>query len=127
VLAHAFLLHAAVDFACWRLPFGQVTRGLARLYPRRHDATGDACTIVAAVRAAAAFWPRGSTCLTEALTARCLLAHHGRHAALCVGVDSNADGFAAHAWLHSAGEVLIGGDVSRYRVIWSQESAVCPR
>ncbi len=50
------------------------------------------------------------TCLTQALTARQLLQVNGYPAELRIGVAKQADGkLAAHAWVESEGEIVIGG------------------
>ena len=52
-------------------------------------------------------------CLTQALTARYLLARRGVPSTLRIGVTRGEDqSLQAHAWLEQRGEVLIGGKAS---------------
>jgi len=56
-----------------------------------------------------------STCLVRALSAWGLLRRSGLEAALHLGVAEGAGtvrAFHAHAWVESAGRVVVGGDVS---------------
>jgi hypothetical protein len=68
------------------------------------------------IKAAAHRIPR-TTCLPRALVAQILLCRHGHHAELHIGVARDSNGkFEAHAWVESAGQVVIGGSaVGRYR------------
>lgn len=62
-----------------------------------------------AVRAAGDAIPGGSNCLVLALATQALLTRYGYPSALKIGVHKSADGrLAAHAWLESAGAVIIG-------------------
>lgn len=71
-------------------------------------------TISWAVIAASRFVP-GATCLVQAIVGRRLLLRHGYPAELKIGVTRDAQGaFAAHAWLVSEDQVLIGQDARRY-------------
>ncbi len=59
--------------------------------------------------------PARKTCLTEALTARCLLRRRGADAALRIGVALATDAgapLAAHAWLEHAGRIIMGGETA---------------
>ncbi len=111
LLLHAFALHAAIAVFCRLLPFGWLTGALARAYPLRGsggDASAEARAIWAATTAAA-FCPLGSTCLTTALTTRCLLRRIGYDAVLRFGVrPETRTPFAAHAWLEAAGHTIPG-------------------
>jgi hypothetical protein len=49
------------------------------------------------------------SCLPRALAAEALLRRHGYPADLCVGVEKRGDRLEAHAWVTSAGTVLVGG------------------
>jgi hypothetical protein len=65
-----------------------------------------------AVEAAARRMP-GTTCLSNALACRSLLARHGYRANLRIGVAKDATGkIASHAWLELRGSTLIGGVTS---------------
>ncbi len=53
--------------------------------------------------------PRGSNCLVRALATQTMLARYGYLSELKIGVRKSEDGrLAAHAWLESAGGVIIG-------------------
>lgn len=55
----------------------------------------------------------GATCLTQALAARALLGWCGHPAVVRIGVARTASGaLDAHAWVESAGLVLVGGPAS---------------
>ncbi len=75
----------------------------------------DAPSIGAAVTAVSRRIP-GTTCLTQALATRLVLARHGHSSDLRIGVARNGEGqFQAHAWVVSNGVVAIGGgELQRY-------------
>jgi hypothetical protein len=56
----------------------------------------------------------GASCLTQALSARLLLAHFGYSSRLCLGVARGSRGFRAHAWLEHDGKVIIGGNIDGF-------------
>ena len=120
LLLHAFALHTAIAVLCRLLPFGWLAGTLARAYPLR-SSEGDAAAEVSAIWAgttAAAFSPVGDTCLTTALTTRCLLRRVGCDAVLRFGVrPETCAPFAAHAWLESNGHVLPGLPAQDYVVL----------
>ena len=67
------------------------------------------------LRTATHLVPAGKTCLTEALTAQCLLRRRGADAALRIGVARATDAGApltAHAWLEQAGRIIMGGETA---------------
>jgi hypothetical protein len=77
--------------------------------PRRTVAPPTVERIAWAVRAAGRFIPGGTNCLVRALATQSLLGRYGYRSALRIGVRKAADGgLAAHAWLESAGAVVIG-------------------
>jgi len=62
-----------------------------------------------AVRAVSRFIPGGSNCLVRALATQSMLGRFGYSSELGIGVRKADDGgLAAHAWLESAGAVVIG-------------------
>jgi hypothetical protein len=69
-----------------------------------------------AVRAASRVMPGAANCLVRALATQALLAKHGYSSELKIGVRKAADGgLAAHAWLESAGAIVIGEfELDRY-------------
>jgi hypothetical protein len=60
-----------------------------------------------AVRVVANTLPGSASCLEKAMTARALLRRYGHPADLRFGVDDE-ESFAAHAWVESDGEVVVG-------------------
>jgi hypothetical protein len=90
---------------------------------RRSDAPGRdvEARVGWAVRTATCLVPLGRTCLTEALAAQFLLRRCGHGAALRFGVarapdraagEKVAETLTAHAWLESAGRIIIGGETA---------------
>jgi hypothetical protein len=58
---------------------------------------------------------RGSSCVTESVSALLLLRRHGYAARFCVGVARGPRGdFQAHAWLEREGRTVIGRRVQQY-------------
>jgi Transglutaminase-like superfamily len=116
LFAHAVLLHGIVVVLCRTLSYGRVARWLDRAYPERAGADGfdpsnvhDA-GITWATATAAYWWPSDGTCLSAALTARCLLRRAGRKADVRFGVAvdrASANGFA-HAWVESCDRPVSG-------------------
>jgi hypothetical protein len=112
-----FMLAGAL-VALWRAWIGLRTTSFVRLRAAVNgSATGAAVTerpsperLAWAVAAASRFAPDGSNCLIRALAAGRMLRHYGYDAALQIGVAKGSDGgLAAHAWLESGGQVIIGG------------------
>ena len=69
--------------------------------------------VVAAVRTAARH-VAGATCLTQAIALHLMLARRRIETHLVVGVTRRDGRFEAHAWVDRDGDVLIGGDVTRF-------------
>ena len=69
-----------------------------------------------AIAAASSFVPGGSNCLLRALAAGMMLRRYGYDSALMIGVAKSPQGsLAAHAWLESAGQIVIGDfELDRY-------------
>lgn len=69
------------------------------------------------IRNAARLVP-GASCLTQALSGQFILARRGKASQIRIGVARDDEGrFIAHAWLISAGKIVLGGaetDVSRF-------------
>lgn len=57
----------------------------------------------------------GTTCLPRALVAHTLCGRYGHEASVYLGVDRDAADFAAHSWVESGDEVVVGGDVDLER------------
>ena len=116
LVVHAVALHALIATLCRVLRFGSLSRALERLYPPPAGPcialdTQLESRVAWAVSASTHAFPAGSTCLTRALTAQCLLRRHGGDATLCFGVRGGRP-IAAHAWLESSGRELAGVSTS---------------
>ncbi|MFI5178474.1 MAG: lasso peptide biosynthesis B2 protein [Vicinamibacterales bacterium] len=116
LIAHALALHVAVAAGVRLVSPRRLLRWLHACYGERPQrgsgARADqADRIAGAVRTATRVLPIGRTCLTEALTAQCLLRRSGHDATLRIGVARGDPGGAplrAHAWLVSAGRIVVG-------------------
>jgi hypothetical protein len=119
LLAVAAVLHVTAAIAIRVLPLQRAQRlltSLAAIAPRPSTVEHADVRVVQAVRSVAAALP-GSTCLTDALVAQCLLARYGCDSTLCFGIAPAApDGrpFDAHAWLERDGATLIGARAIAY-------------
>jgi len=109
------LLVWAVRFGLWVLPFRTVRRLLTRLAHPPAWRGSDGATIgrvVWAVASASQYAPL-ATCLTQALTAKVMLARNGHASTVRLGVARSEEGrFQAHAWVESNGSVVLGGSDS---------------
>jgi hypothetical protein len=120
LLARATLLLVAMRLGLWLLPFQTLRRLLGTLAvtsARLRDTEASSKEgIVWAVETAARHIPLASTCLTQALAVQMLLTRRGYPALLHIGVVTVGNNeLQAHAWVESAGEVVIGGfDIERY-------------
>ena len=119
LLAMAAVLHPLVSIALRLLSFARVrslVRRLSAIGRRPAPVEGVDIRTARAVTAIASLLP-GSSCLTDALVAQCLLARHGVETTLCFGVAPGADDgrpFDAHAWLERAGAGLLGARAIAY-------------
>ena len=111
---------AAMRFALWTMSFARV-RWIARRLgglgggaarPERPSREKIAWAVETASRAV----PRGQNCLVRALATGIVLNQFGYPNELKIGVAKPAaGGFAAHAWLESEGNVVIGDfELDRY-------------
>jgi hypothetical protein len=123
LLMQAWLVVWLVRLGLWLLPFQRLHRLLAPIgrAPGSGSAPSQALIgkVVWAVKVSSRYVPAAS-CLTQALAARRLLAHHGYVTELQIGVARDHCGsFQAHAWLEYEGQVLIGElkDLARYTVL----------
>ena len=111
----------------WRAWFALRTRSFAHV---RALASGPATGLAASGRAtppriawaiagASPLVAGGSNCLLRAIAAGLMLRQYGYDAALIIGVAKASDGgLAAHAWLESAGEIVIGDfELERYAAL----------
>lgn len=115
VLAEAVLVAAAIRLGLFVASFPTV-RHAVETVSRPSGAVDDSVSvdrIGRSVTTAGRYVPR-TTCLVEALTARTLLGRYGHPADLRIGVRREEEGgehgrFGAHAWVESAGEIVVGG------------------
>lgn len=121
LLVRTYGLVWTVRSALWVAPFPlvrRVTNRWSRLRPRPSSpsqTTEQIEAVTQAVARASRFVPR-ATCLTQALATRILLARRGMASVVRYGAARGADGkFLAHAWVESAGRVVIGGVTSPNR------------
>jgi hypothetical protein len=119
LLLKAALLLGAIRVGLWLLPFRTLRSLLesAAAFTRVRETDCQSTDVVVwAVEVAAKHMPGFDTCLTRALAAQVLLSRRGYPALLRIGVVKSAEGkFEAHAWVESAGSVLIGGhELERY-------------
>lgn len=116
LLLQAWLLLGALRLALWLLPF-RIARVLARAALRPKPRRLSVERIGWAVAVASAYLPFTS-CLPRALAAQILLRRSGYPANLRIGVAHTGAGrLEAHAWVESAGRIVIGGsasDLARY-------------
>jgi transglutaminase superfamily protein len=128
LVAHAIATHLAIATLLRVAGLRRTTACMARRPDRR--AADPACVdaerrIAWAVRTATYLVPMGRTCLTEALTAQHLLRRRGCDTTLRFGVAKcAADAVTAHAWLETAGRILIGGEsAALYASLPTKETA----
>lgn len=82
---------------------------LNRKYPRADEGMVFSLPHLARrIAQASRFSPVPTTCLSEALVAKALLARHGHSGELIIGVQKTGAGFRAHAWVECPGDVIIG-------------------
>jgi hypothetical protein len=107
----------------WLLPFRVLRSRVMRLATPSEPASAAGRPtpkrIAWAVTAAGRYVP-AATCLTLALAAYTLVKREGYPATLCLGVGKGENGaLEAHAWVESAGKIIIGGKDSpeRFRLL----------
>jgi hypothetical protein len=131
LLARALPLVVCVRLALWVLPW-RVTRRVTQRLSVARGAAGetdvDVDAVARAVSRAARRVPR-ATCLTQAIAASVMLGRRGVPAAIRFGAARDGSGrFVAHAWVESAGRIVIGGVTSpqRYSVFPAAVAANMP-
>lgn len=104
----AWLLLLAARLGLRVTSFARVRAGARRLARRRAHPVppGD---VDAALATASRAVPR-ATCLVRALAGAVMLARRGHPASLRIGVAPDRPGALAHAWVESAGAVVVGAD-----------------
>ena len=113
VLLLTLAVVVTIRIALWLLPSRVIIRFASRIPEarrvQRENAKASASTVVWAVDAVARRLTCAS-CLTQALSAKLLLAWFGHRSKLCLGVAHTDDGsFRAHAWLERDGRPVLGG------------------
>jgi|SRR5215470_17223204 len=119
LLLTAWLLQASIRLGVILLPYRKVRlladrlAGMASHAPPALRASVD--RIAWAVTGTSRFVP-GTTCLTQAMTARVMLERWGHAALIRVGITRTESAeLLAHAWVESDGRVVLGGtDLGRY-------------
>ncbi|MER6784230.1 lasso peptide biosynthesis B2 protein [Streptomyces sp. NPDC000658] len=104
----AGLLGLLVALFLIRLPFSALVHmvdWIARGWCRREATSQEAAATLAAVRAAAAYYPGRAACLEESLATLAALAFRGRRAVWCIGTAD--DPFRFHAWVEAQGVRVI--------------------
>jgi Transglutaminase-like superfamily len=89
--------------------------------PGGRSRSGGPAEICHAVKTAANYVP-GAHCLPQAVVGRSMLLQAGYPAEIKLGVARPEPGFAAHAWVCSNGEVVLGGSSTEYVELHSQHS-----
>lgn len=120
LLLEAMVWLVVVRIGLWTLPFMAVRRALAGVGRRPVSPRGSCwfseSKLVWAVETAGRLAPWARTCLTQALTVQLLMSRRKLHSLLHIGVvKGEGEQLEAHAWVESAGEVIIGGfELERY-------------
>jgi hypothetical protein len=105
LLIEAWVTLCGARLALWVLPWSIVSRKPA---PITRGAALSLEESSAAIRVMSRYVPF-TTCLTQALALRRLLARHGRVSVLNLGVRNPSGGrLQAHAWLEADGRVILG-------------------
>jgi hypothetical protein len=96
--------------AAWYVPLPDICVRLERWLPGRHGGTRlDARTLGRIVTAVGRGLPGIGTCLTHALVAEVMMRREGHAARIVIGVERQPPArLAAHAWVESAGEIVVG-------------------
>lgn len=107
----ALLLVARVRLLLPLLSLPRLERHLSRVARRRSDDPSVPVERIAWSIAAAARRVPGATCLVLALAGQTLMARHGYHGELRLGVMRDSAGaFGAHAWVEYEGRAVIGDE-----------------
>lgn len=114
LLGSAFVTVARVRVALWVLPWRHLVRSITigrNVTSTPPSPEGLEWTVKIASRAVPF-----ATCLTQALALQRLLARHGYHSAVLVGVCRIDGRFLAHAWVEHEGQTLLSTseNVARY-------------
>jgi hypothetical protein len=108
---------AATRLGVWLLPLRTLRRIVARMATMLPDpgAVDRPESVVTAIVRASRCVP-GATCSSQVLTVQTLLGRRGQPANVRIGFSGGAGrGLVGHAWVESAGRILIGeGDLAAY-------------
>jgi hypothetical protein len=112
LLLRALFLLTIIRLGLWILPYRTMSRWARSASQRSRYTRGhakiDIERICRAICSAARFVP-GASCLTQALVGQILLGQAGHAVALQIGVSRKSGSpLQAHAWLESAGRVVLG-------------------
>lgn len=109
LLFETALLLGAIKAGMKLLPFKRLRRLVDDFSdPSRKSRRTSVEDVVWAVELAGRHMP--GTCLTQAMAGQILLGRQGYPTKLHIGVVKESDdGFLAHAWLESGGDIVIGG------------------
>ena len=114
-LLEAWLYLAASRLALSRIPFRYLAPRLGRQLPLEQGENPLAAssvlarTLTHAVGVAARHTPWNSTCLVQAIAGRLILRRRGLRSRIFLGTRKDEKGnLAAHAWLQSGDEILLG-------------------
>lgn len=112
LLLRTLYLLTRVRLSLWLLPYrtvsGWAQSASQRSQPKGRDSISGIDDICRAITMAARFVP-GASCLTQALVGQILLGQAGHAVTLQIGVLRKGGGpLQAHAWLESAGRVILG-------------------
>ena len=115
LLVVAFVRLIGITFLLRLLPSSMVCRmwTAPASPPGGRSRAGGPAEICHAVRTAANYVP-GAHCLPQAVVGRSMLLQAGYPAEIKLGVARPEPGFAAHAWVCSNGEVVLGGSTAEY-------------
>jgi hypothetical protein len=129
LLLSSLIVLAAIRVALWTLNFPRVRKiADAISHPAPGRTAADLPTpdrIAWAVATASRAVPQGANCLLRALATGVILKRYGYPSELKIGVmKSEAGRFQAHAWLESAGNIVIGDfQLDQYVALRASDSA----
>lgn len=121
----ARLLVAHVPFSRWRASLGKTVPPQPISAEVRRECNLVARRLARAVERAASRVAKGSRCLPRAMALQWLIRWYGMHAVINIGVlPSQRRGglHDLHAWVVRDGEVLLGGEIDLYAVVYAAQS-----
>jgi hypothetical protein len=116
-----YFLIWAVRLSLWVVPFRLILKRVRVVIPSTGLAVDSLAVgrVSSRVKQLSAYVPR-ATCLTQALTTMILLKRAKQPASLILGVAKETENnLIAHAWVESAGSVVVGGgkDLTRFSLL----------